>query len=97
MYQATSKTCNHPAPHPTSHITALEDQITELAAHIHAATFRLLELIREVVGKQISIVVSPMGLVDQRLTDSDLAIWSAAVARLNDPRVYVLNDPQGPL
>ncbi len=29
------------------HIEQLEDQITELAAHIHAATFRLLELIRE--------------------------------------------------
>jgi len=29
------------------HISALEDQITELAAHIHAATFRLLELVRE--------------------------------------------------
>ena len=25
----------------------IEDEITELAAHIHAATFRLLELIRE--------------------------------------------------
>ena len=30
-----------------SRIDTLEDQITELAAHIHAATFRLLELIRE--------------------------------------------------
>ena len=29
------------------HIDSLENQITELAAHIHAATFRLLELIRE--------------------------------------------------
>jgi hypothetical protein len=29
------------------HIEHLEDQITELAAHIHAATYRLLELIRE--------------------------------------------------
>ena len=29
------------------HIEHLEDQITELAAHIHAATFRLLELLRE--------------------------------------------------
>lgn len=29
------------------HIEQLEDQITELAAHIHAATYRLLELIRE--------------------------------------------------
>jgi hypothetical protein len=28
------------------HIEHLEDQITELAAHIHAATFRLLELVR---------------------------------------------------
>jgi hypothetical protein len=38
-------------PGPTSprqaHIEQLENQITELAAHIHAATFRLLELIRE--------------------------------------------------
>ena len=30
-----------------AHIKQLEDGITELAAHIHAATFRLLELIRE--------------------------------------------------
>jgi len=29
------------------HVEHLEDQITELAAHIHAATFRLLELVRE--------------------------------------------------
>jgi len=29
------------------HIEHLEDQITELAAHIHAATFRLLEVLRE--------------------------------------------------
>jgi len=29
------------------HLEHLEDQITELAAHIHAATFRLLELVRE--------------------------------------------------
>jgi len=29
------------------HIEHLENQITELAAHIHAATFRLLELVRE--------------------------------------------------
>ncbi len=29
------------------HIAQLEDRITELSAHIHAATFRLLELIRE--------------------------------------------------
>ena len=29
------------------HIAQLEDQITELAAHIHAATYRLLKLIRE--------------------------------------------------
>jgi len=29
------------------HIEQLEDRITELSAHIHAATFRLLELIRE--------------------------------------------------
>ena len=29
------------------HIAQLEDHITELSAHIHAATFRLLELIRE--------------------------------------------------
>jgi hypothetical protein len=30
-----------------AHLEQLEDQITELAAHIHAATYRLLELIRE--------------------------------------------------
>ena len=29
------------------HIESLEDRITELSAHIHAATYRLLELIRE--------------------------------------------------
>src|SRR5680860_1252161 len=32
---------------PQSDLESLENQITELAAHIHAATFRLLELIRE--------------------------------------------------
>ena len=30
-----------------THLEQLEDQITELAAHIHAATYQLLELIRE--------------------------------------------------
>ena len=33
--------------HRQSRIKALENQITELAAHIHAATCRWLELIRE--------------------------------------------------
>ncbi len=33
--------------HRQQQVEHLEDQITELAAHIHAATFRLLELLRE--------------------------------------------------
>jgi hypothetical protein len=33
--------------HRDQHFQHLEDQITELAAHIHAATYRLLELLRE--------------------------------------------------
>jgi hypothetical protein len=36
-----------PDPHRQSRIENLEDQITELAAHIHAATYQLLVLIRE--------------------------------------------------
>jgi len=40
-----------PAPIQTAsgprRLGEIEDEITELAAHIHAATFRLLELIRE--------------------------------------------------
>jgi len=36
-----------PAPCSQTHCEQLEDQITELSAHIHAATYRLLELIRE--------------------------------------------------
>ena len=36
-----------PVPCSQSRCEQLENQITELAAHIHAATFRLLELIRE--------------------------------------------------
>ena len=32
---------------PAGKLAEIEDQITELSAHIHAATFRLLELIRE--------------------------------------------------
>jgi len=32
---------------PSPNLGEIEDEITELAAHIHAATFRLLELIRE--------------------------------------------------
>ena len=35
------------APYPYEHVRSLEDQITELAAHIHAATYRLLVLIHE--------------------------------------------------
>ena len=36
-----------PVPCSQAHCKQLENQITELAAHIHAATYRLLELIRE--------------------------------------------------
>ena len=36
-----------PVPCSQAHCVQLEDEITELAAHIHAATYRLLELIRE--------------------------------------------------
>jgi len=36
-----------PVPCNQAHCEQLENQITELAAHIHAATYRLLELIRE--------------------------------------------------
>jgi hypothetical protein len=36
-----------PVPCSDAHCKHLENQITELSAHIHAATFRLLELIRE--------------------------------------------------
>ena len=32
---------------PSPNLVEIENEITELAAHIHAATFRLLELIRE--------------------------------------------------
>jgi len=36
-----------PVPCSQEHCKRLEIQITELSAHIHAATYRLLELIRE--------------------------------------------------
>jgi hypothetical protein len=36
-----------PVPCSQAHCEQLENQITELSAHIHAATYRLLELIRE--------------------------------------------------
>lgn len=36
-----------PTPCSQAHCKQLENQITELSAHIHAATYRLLELIRE--------------------------------------------------
>jgi len=36
-----------PVPCSEIHYKQLETQITELSAHIHAATYRLLELIRE--------------------------------------------------
>ena len=35
------------AAYPSRTLGEIESGITELAAHIHAATFRLLELIRE--------------------------------------------------
>jgi len=34
-------------PHNPRNLEVLADEITELAAHIHAATYRLLVLIRE--------------------------------------------------
>ena len=36
-----------PVPCSDEHCKRLETQITELSAHIYAATYRLLELIRE--------------------------------------------------
>ena len=36
-----------PVPYSDTHSKHLETQITQLTAHIHAATYRLLELIRE--------------------------------------------------
>ncbi len=43
-----SKEWRHsPVPCNQAHCKKLENQITELAAHIHAATYRLLELNRE--------------------------------------------------
>jgi len=47
MNQPAIQTFSGPDSHRQSRIDALENQITELAAHIHAATYRLLELIRE--------------------------------------------------
>jgi hypothetical protein len=38
---------NAQADQRQQHIQCMEDEITELAAHIHAATFRLLEVLRE--------------------------------------------------
>lgn len=43
MYQTALQTSFH----PDAEVRSLEDQITELAAHIHAATFRFLEPLRE--------------------------------------------------
>ena len=40
------------APSPIRDLSALEDEITELAAHINAATYRLLTLIREFDQRQ---------------------------------------------
>ena len=47
MNQPAIQTFPRPDMHRQPRIVALENQITELAAHIHAATYRLLELIRE--------------------------------------------------
>ncbi len=47
MNHAPANTFSPPSAHHQTRTHALEDQITELSAHIHAATFRLLELIRE--------------------------------------------------
>jgi len=43
----SQSTFGPPVPCNQAHCKHLETQITELSAHIHAATFRLLELIRE--------------------------------------------------
>jgi len=42
-----SNICVEPSPDSPRELDHIESEITELAAHIHAATFRLLELIRE--------------------------------------------------
>ncbi len=46
MQQTLTAQLNHSNSNP-AYRQQLESQITELAAHIHAATFHLLELIRE--------------------------------------------------
>ena len=52
----------------------------------------LLGFIREQLGAQLTVVVAPLGLNGQTLTETDLAIWSHAIARLGDPLVYVAGD-----
>jgi hypothetical protein len=49
MPQSLPLSASYPPPNPQHHqnLTRLGDRVTELAAHIHAATFQLLELIRE--------------------------------------------------
>ncbi len=47
MNDPASDPVKHSSIHHFSRIQSLENQITELSAHIHAATFRFLELIRK--------------------------------------------------
>ena len=47
MKHATAHAFTSPDLSRQIRLDTLEDQITELATHIHAATFRLLELSRE--------------------------------------------------
>lgn len=56
----------------------------------------LLRDIRDALGAAPSIVVAPVGLADQALGPTDLAVWRQSVASLGDARTYVSSLEEAP-
>jgi hypothetical protein len=57
----------------------------------------LLQALRARLGQAASIIVAPVGLPDEHYqpTAGDLQVWSAAVAQLGDPGIYVAQAERG--
>jgi hypothetical protein len=57
----------------------------------------LLQLLRRKIGTNASVVVVPVGVPEQgyRAEHENLAVWSAAVAKLKDPSTYVAEAQAG--
>ena len=81
-YLATLRVCTLPAGGSVHIMTkAWEPPMFEFHDYLGA--------LREVFGKNVSLVVEPLGEDGALAPAADLAIWSRSLGRLDDARVYL--------